>query len=118
VGFDGVDDGSRGVAVFRGARRRRIAAIAQAVTAVEPVGVIVGAGERFFGASEHGDGGVAEFRGVEGVAGGLRDGDVAGDGGDGEDVYVRIAESHDEGYGVVGGGVGVDQEVASHGRVG
>ncbi|MGB2634239.1 MAG: hypothetical protein WAM58_09910, partial [Candidatus Acidiferrum sp.] len=61
---------------------------------------------------------LAEFGGVQGVAGGLRDGDVAGDGGDGHDVNMRIAESHDQGYGVVGGGVGIDQEVAGHGRLG
>ena len=110
IGFDGMDDGVDGVKLFGSAMPGSVAAIGEAVFAVEPVGGRVGASERFFGADEDGDWRVAEFGDVKGVAGGLRDGDVSGDGGDGADVDVRMTESHEKGDGVVGGGVGVDEE--------
>lgn len=101
VGLNDGDDGVGGVLAFRSARGRRITAIAEAVAAVEPVCAVMRAGEWFFGAGENGDGGIAELGGVQGVGGGLGYRDVAGDGGDGENVDVGIAESHDEGDGVV-----------------
>ncbi len=84
--------------------------IAEAVFAVEPIGAAERAFQRMGLAGENGDVGIAEFGGVEGVAGGLGERDVAGDDGDGGDADVGSAESHDDGDGVVGAGVGVDEE--------
>ncbi len=61
---------------------------------------------------------MAEFRSVEGVARGLGDVHVSGDGGDAQDFDLRRAQSHDQSYGVVGGGVCVDEELSFHaGRI-
>ena len=67
------------------------------------------------GAGVDGDVRAAEFDGVEGVAGGLLDAAVAGDGGDGADVDRGRAQGHNESDGVVGCGVGVDEDGAGHG---
>ncbi len=116
MGVDGVDDGVGGGLFFGGAARRRIVVVAEAVVAVKPGGVQVRARERLFGAGEDGNVRIAELGGVECVARGLVDVNVAGDRGDGEDFCLRRADGHDEGDGVVGGGVGVNEEVSFHAR--
>ena len=52
------------------------------------------------------------LHGDAGVADDLGQGDVAADAGDGLDVEVRAAQGHDQGHRVVGGGVGVKEDVA------
>jgi hypothetical protein len=58
--------------------------------------------------------GGGDFDGEEGVGDGAVEGDVAGDNGESLDANARFAQGHDEGDGVVGGGVGVNDE-AAHG---
>jgi hypothetical protein len=113
-----LDDGVDGVRFFGSAMRGNVTAVGQAVFTVEPVGRGMGADERFSGADTDRRSGVTEFGNIEGVPRGLVDGDVACDGSDGADVDVRMAESHDERDGVVGGGIGVDEkrEFLGHGR--
>lgn len=110
IGFDGLDDGVDSMEFFGRAMLWSVAAVGEAVFAVEPVGGSVRASARFFCADVDGSLRVAEFGDVTGVAGGLVDGDIAGDGRDSADVDVGMAERHDEGNSVVGGGVGVDKE--------
>ena len=71
------------------ALRRRKAAIAQPVLAVEPMRVIVRAVERFVGAREDGDIGLADFGGEKRVLRRLLEPDIAGDRRQAEDVDVR-----------------------------
>jgi hypothetical protein len=41
---------------------------------------------------------------------------VAGDGRDGYHADARIAQSHDDGDGIVGSGIGINEEGARHAR--
>ncbi len=67
--------------------------IAEAVFAVEPVGATERAFQRMAGAGKNGNVGAAEFGGIERVAQGLRQRDVAGDNGDGGDANVGRASA-------------------------
>ena len=118
IGFNGLQDSVDGVKLFGDAVLRSITAIGEAVFAVEPVGRSVRACQRLGGANVDRRFGVAEFGDVEGVARSLVDGDIAGDGGDGAEVDVRVAKGHENGDSVVGGGVGVDEErnFVGHGK--
>ena len=58
--------------------------------------------------------GAAQFGGIQGVAGRLRDGHVARHDGDGAHLHIGRAQRHDQGDGVVGGGIGVDEEGSRH----
>ena len=93
-----------------------IAVISQPVLAVKPGCTLMGTLQRLFSAGKDRDAGSAEFRGVEGVASGLLNLDISRHGGDRDHAYVGSAESHNEGDGVVGGDVGVNQEGARHPR--
>ena len=88
------------------------AAIAEAVFAVEPMRVVVRAVERLVGADKDRDVGIADLGGQQRVLGCLLKADVAGDRRQAEYADVRLGERHDDRDGVVGGGVGVDEEVA------
>jgi hypothetical protein len=110
MGTNGLDDGFDSVRGFGRAARRRISAIAQTVLAVEPFGVDVFAQKRLFRARKDGHAGATEFSDVERVAGSLGDAYVAGDDGDGAHVDIRGAQRHDQGDGIVGSRVGIDQE--------
>ena len=93
---------------------RRIVVIAESVAAVEPGCIFVDAEQRSPSAGIDGDICFAEFNRVQGVPGGLVDVHISGDRGDGGYADVGCAESHDEGDGVVGSGVSVDEERAQH----
>ena len=59
--------------------------------------------------------GAAEFRRVERVPGGLLHVDVTRDRRDGDHAHVGGAQGHDQGDGIVGSGISIDQEGARHG---
>ena len=88
---------------------------AQAAGAVEVVGELELAGQRCIGSPVHGHFGTAQVgHEVEGVASCVFEAGVAADGSQGEDVELGRVECGDEGDGVVGAGVGVD-DVFGHG---
>ena len=94
------------------ALRRGIAAIAEAVLAMKPMRVIMRARERLVRAGEDGHVGLADLGGQKRVLGRLLEADIAGDRRQAEHADVRLGERHDDRDRVVGGGVGVDEEVA------
>ncbi len=93
----------------------RIVVVAQAVFAVEPFGVHVFAQQRMLRAGIDRHIGAAQFGGVQGIAGRLRHGDVARHDGDGAHLHVGRTQRHDQRYGVVGSGIGIDQKGSRHG---
>ena len=96
------------------ALRGGVFVVAQAILPMEPMRVLVRAIQRLVGAGEDGDVGFAELRGEQRVSRRLLHVDIAGDRRQAEDVHARLSERHDDRDGVVGGGVGVDEEV-THG---
>ena len=87
-------------------------AIAEAVFAMEPMGVVVRAVERLVRAGEHGNVGIAYLGGQERVLGRLLKADIAGDRRQAEDPDTGLGQRHHDCDRVVGGGVGVDEKVA------
>ena len=88
--------------------------VTQAVASMEPVGALVWTIQWFLRAHENGNVRTAEFRGVECIARGLLDGNVSGNRGDGQHAHLGRTQRHDQGYGVIGSGVGVNQEKRFH----
>ena len=88
--------------------------VAQSIAAVKPVSALVRAVQRFFRSHENGNVRAAQFRGVKCIASGLLDGNVSSNGGDGQHTHAWGAERHDQSYGVIGSGVGVNQEEGFH----
>ena len=88
--------------------------VTQAVAPMEPVGALVRAIQWLFRAHENGNVRAAKFGRVERIARGLLDGDVASNGGDRQDTHLGRTKGHDQGYGVVGSGVSIDQEAWFH----
>ena len=72
--------------------------------------------QRLLRAGKNRDAGSAEFDRVEGVASRLFDLDISRHGRDRDYPYVRSAQGHDEGDGIVGGYVGIDKEGTRHPR--
>src|SRR5438105_2593961 len=110
---DRLDRGLRGRLEMLG----REAAVAQTVMAVEVAGVERFAPKRPGGAQVNGDRrpALAQVGGAAGIARALFDGDVAVDDREGQYLHVRVPEGHEQGDGVIGGGVGIDEEAtASH----
>ena len=97
------------------ALRGRVAVIAEAVLAMKPMRVLQRARQRLACAHEHGRVGAADLGGQKRVAGRLLEADVAGDRRQAKHPHVRVGERHDDRDRVVGGGVGVDEEVAHDG---
>ena len=91
---------------------RGVAAIAEAVLAVEPMRVLVRPGQRLLGAAEDGNLGIADLGSQKRVSGRLFEADVAGDRGQAENAHARLRERHHDRDRVVGGSVGVDEEIA------
>ncbi len=114
VGVDRVDDGRGSALIFRSAAWRRVAVIAQAITTVKPGRAHVRALEWLLRASEHRDVRIAKLRGIERVARGLKDIDVSCHGGDGQDLNLGRVERHDQGNGIVGSGVSINQKRTIH----
>ena len=79
---------------------------------MEPVRVLMRAGERSGRAGEDRNVRPADVGGEERVAGRLFETDVAGDGRQRQHAHVRRRKRHHDRDRVVGGGVGVDEEVA------
>ena len=107
------DDRIHRVAWLGGARRRRIAVIAQAVLSVEPFGVRVLAPERARRTAIDRHVRAAKLGHVERVSGGLLHRHVPGHRGDGAHANIRErASAMIKRDGIVRRGVGVDQEVS------
>jgi hypothetical protein len=68
----------------------------------------------FFRAHEHGDFRAAEFRGVKSIARGLLNGDVSSDSSNRQNAHIRRPKRHDQGYGVIGSRVCINQEKRFH----
>ena len=88
--------------------------VTQAIAAMEPVSALVRAIQGLLRAHENGNVRAAKFGGVECVARGLLNGYVSSDGGNRQHAYQGRAQRHDQGYGVVGSGVGINQEEWFH----
>ena len=74
--------------------------------------VVMRAVQRLLRAGEDGDIGLANLRGEKGVPRRLFEVDIAGHGCQAEDPDARLGKRHDDRDGVIGGGVGVDEEIA------
>ena len=111
-----LDDGSYGVDVtcLGALRQVAIAPITQAVRAVKPVGRGIFAQQRHRSASMHRHARLAELREIEGVDDTLWQRHISGDDRDGAHLHIRVAQRHQYRDGVIGAGVGVDQEGACH----
>jgi hypothetical protein len=112
--FDGTNDGIDCRFFFRGAPRRRIAAVAEAVVAMEPFGAAVRALERLFRAGKNRDARLTEFRSAKSISSGLRESHIAGNRGDRQNFDLPITQDHDESDGIVGSRIGVNQERPFH----
>ncbi len=112
--FDGGDNRLECGQFFVRSAPWRIAVVAQAIAAMEPVGALVRAIQRFFRTHEHGNIRAAEFCRVEGIACGLLDGNISGDRGNRQDAHLERTERHDQSYGVIGSRIGINQEERFH----
>ena len=81
---------------------------------MEPVRALVRAMQRFFRAHEDRNVHATKLRGVERIACGLLNGHVSCNRGNCQNADSRRAEGHDQGYGVIGSGVGIDQKKRFH----
>ena len=97
-----------------GPARRRVAVVAEAVPPMEPMGMLVRPDQRRGGADEDWRVRAGDLGGQQRVPRRLLDGDIAGDGRQRQDAHVRRGKRHQDGDGVVGGGVSVDEEVAHY----
>lgn len=88
--------------------------IAQAIAAMEPVGALVQPVQRFLRAHENGNVRAAKLRGVERVARGLLNGNITSNRGNRQHAHLRRAQRHDQSHGVIGSGIGVNQEERFH----
>ncbi len=106
--FDGGDDGLKSGQFFVRSARGRVAVIAQSIATVEPVRALVRAVHWFLRAHENGNVRAAEFRRVERIARGLLDGNISGNRRNRQDAHLGRAQRHDQSYGVIGSGVGIN----------
>ena len=72
--------------------------------------------QRLFSAGKDRDAGSAEFHCVESVARRLFDFDIPRHGRDRDYLHIRSAQGHDEGNGIVGGYIGIDEKGPWHPR--
>ena len=103
------------VLAFGRALRRRIVVVAKTVAPMKPLRLLQRPDKR--GPSAHVDrhGRTADVRGEERVPRRLLEAHVAGDGRQRQNAHVGGGERHDDRDRVVGGGVGVDEEIAHDG---
>ena len=88
--------------------------VSQTIVAMEPVRTLVRAIQRFFRAHENGNVRTAKFHGVESIACGLLNGNVSGNRGNGKNVHLGRATRHDQSHGIIGSGIGINQEKRFH----
>jgi hypothetical protein len=86
--------------------------VAETVLAMEPVRVVMRAAERLVRADEHGRVRAADLGGQQRVSGRLFNVDIAGDRRQAEHFHAWLGKRHDDCDRVIGGGVGVNEEVA------
>src|SRR5437667_5529872 len=110
IRFDSLDDRIGGVRFSRRFTGRRVIVISQSVATMKPGCALMHSKQRFFSTGINRDIGSAEFNCVERVPGGLLNINISGDCRDCCNLDVGCAKSHDDRHGVVGGGVGIDQE--------
>ena len=112
--FDGGDDGFECRQFFVRLARRRVAVISQTVAAMEPMRAFVRAVQWFLRAHEDRNVRAAKFRCVQGVPRSLLHGNISRHRGDCQHTHRRRAQRHDQGYGIIGSRVGVNQEERFH----
>ena len=88
--------------------------VSQAIAAMEPVRALVRAMQRLFRAHENRNVCATKLRSVERITCGLLNGHVSCNRGHCQHADSRRAEGHDQGHGVIGSGVGIDQELGFH----
>ena len=88
--------------------------VAQAIASMEPVSALVFAIQRFFRAHKNRNIRAAEFGGIKRVARGLLSGNVSGDCCNRQHTHLGRAQRHDQGNGVIGSGVRINQEERFH----
>jgi len=88
--------------------------IAQAIAAMEPVRALVFALQRFFGTQENGNIRSAEFRRVQGIPRSLLYGHISRHRGDRQNGNIGRTKRHDQGHGIIGSRIGVNQEERFH----
>ncbi len=88
--------------------------VSQAIAAVEPVRALVRAIQRLFRAHENRNIRAAEFRRIERVSRGLLNGNVSCNGGNRQHAHLRGSQRHDQGHGIIGSCVRVNQEERFH----
>jgi hypothetical protein len=94
----------------------RIAVIAKTVSAVKPSRVLIRPKKRLIGTCIHGNFGSAQLNGIQSIACRLLNINISSDRRNGDHLNVAPAQCHDDGYGIVGSGVCIDEEM-SHGGV-
>jgi hypothetical protein len=88
--------------------------VPQAVSPVEPVCALVRAGQRFFRTHVNRNISAAKLGSVERISRALLYADISGNGGDGQNLDARRAQRHDEGHGIIGSRIGINQEGGFH----
>lgn len=88
--------------------------VSQAIASMEPVRALVRAIQRFFRAHEDRHIRAAKFGGIKRVPRGLLNGNVSRDGRNRQHAHLGRAKRHDQSDGVIGSGVGINQEERFH----
>ena len=88
--------------------------LAKTVASMKPGCILIFMKQRLIRAGKDRHVRPAKLGGVERVTRGLLHVDVASNCGNRDDADFWVAQCHDDGYGVVGGGVGIDQERTRH----
>ena len=114
VGANGADQSGHRVCGLGTSSRWWISLVAQPVFSVEPGGVGRFHQQRSGASRVHGNARATQLGRVEGVACRLFDVAVSGDGGDGDDIDVGIAQCHRQSDRIVGRRVGVDDHGGGH----
>src|SRR5262249_40301190 len=90
------------------------AAIPESVHSVEPGGIFERADKRLVSTAKYGNSRITKLDGEERIASRLLDVDVSRDSGDRRHLYLGSAQRHDQRHGIIGRGVGINQEAAQH----
>ena len=88
--------------------------VSQAISSMKPVRALVLAVQRFFRAHKNRNIRTAKFRCVKRVPRGLLNGHISSNGSNRQHAHLGRTQRHDQGHGVVGSGVRINQEEGFH----
>lgn len=106
--FDGANDGIDGRFCFSLPSRRRVVVIAKTVVPMKPLRAAMRALQRLFRAGKDGRARSAKFRGKESISSGLWQRNIARDGGNRQDLNLRIAQCHDQRDSIIRSCIGIN----------